>query len=165
MLAVGLIAATGVALATLPRHASDPAKPAPQGAADMQASATDVAVVDGGTLRLGNQVVRLLGVDPPPRGTPCSSGTGEAADCGVDAANALAALVRQSPVTCHLTSVDRMGRPYAICEARSEELNHAVIAEGWARADADAQPELKQAEVTARADHRGVWATADGANW
>ena len=56
---------------------------------------------------------------------------------------------------------DRLGRPYAICRAGGTELNRAVVAAGWARAD-QAQPELKQAEAAARAGRLGVWAT--GAN-
>ena len=103
-------------------------------------------MVDGGTLRLRDRVVRLQGVEPPPRGTTCGPRDGSGEDCGAAATNALAALVREAPVACRITGEDRLGRPYGICQASGTELNRAVVAAGWARADR-ARPELKQAEA------------------
>jgi endonuclease YncB( thermonuclease family) len=122
--------------------------------------AAQVAVVDGGTLRLNDRVVRLSGVNPPTRGTTC--GTGE--DCAAASANALAALVREAPVACRVTGKDGLGRAFAVCETSGTELNQAVIAAGWARAD-DHHPTLRQAEATARAERRGAWASMHGATW
>ena len=115
-------------------------------------------MVDGGTLRLRDRVVRLQGVEPPPRGTTCGPRDGSGEDCGAAATNALAALVREAPVACRITGEDRLGRPYGICQASGTELNRAVVAAGWARADR-ARPELKHAEAVARAGRLGVWAS------
>ena len=137
--------------------------PVPQAAPAQQelvAPAAQVAVVDGGTLRLNDRVVRLSGVNPPTRGTDCGTGL----DCAVASANALAALLHEDPVACRITGKDSLGRPFAICEASGTELNQAVIAAGWARAD-DRQPDLLAAEAQARAQHRGAWATMHGATW
>jgi hypothetical protein len=65
ILGVGLIAATGVSLAMLPHHEPPAASPA---AEELSAQPAQVAVVDGGTLRLRDRVVLLQGVRPPPRG-------------------------------------------------------------------------------------------------
>jgi endonuclease YncB( thermonuclease family) len=111
-----------------------------------------VAIIDGGTLRIDQRVVRLLGVDPPARGESC----GRQADCGSAAANALAGLVADKPVSCALHGADPLGRPLALCDAAGKNLNRAVIAAGWARADDDL-PELVQAERGAREDRRGLW--------
>jgi endonuclease YncB( thermonuclease family) len=127
---------------------------------ELVAPAAQVAVVDGGTLRLKDRVVRLSGVTPPTRGTDCGTGL----DCATESANALAALVREDSVACHVTGKDDLGRAFAICEVSGTELNQAVIAAGWARAD-NGQPALRQAEAQARAQHRGVWATMHGATW
>ena len=137
--------------------------PTPQAAPaqpELVAPAAQVAVVDGGTLRLQDRVVRLSGVNPPARGTDCGSGV----DCAVASANALAALLHEDPVACRVTGKDGLGRPFAICEASGTELNQAVIAAGWARAD-DRQPDLLAAEAQARAQRRGAWATMHGATW
>ncbi|HEY2617360.1 MAG TPA: thermonuclease family protein [Acetobacteraceae bacterium] len=151
---VGLMAAAGVSLAMLPRHDAVPAPPSEE----LQARPAQVAVVDGATLRLRDRVVLLQGVDPPPRGTICGPHDGPGEDCAAAATNALAALVRDAPVVCRITGADNVGRPYAICQASGTELNRAVIAAGWGHAD-QANPALQQAEGTARAGRRGVWAS------
>ena len=63
-------------------------------------------------------------------------------DCGAAATNALAAMVRELPVACRVTGMDGLGRPFAVCQASGTELNSAVIAAGWARADTT-EPELQ----------------------
>ena len=130
----------------------------------MDAQPAQVAVVDGGTLKLNDRVVRLLGVDPPVHGISCQASNGAGFDCGAAATNALAALVRGTPVACRLSGQDELGRPYAVCEASGTDLNRAVIAAGWARAD-HAEPTLKRDEEIARTERRGLWAAARSASW
>lgn len=165
---LGVIAAAIAGLAgaaILPWHFSDGATPKtpPQSDTDrLAAQATQVAVVDAGTLRLQDRVVRLLGVDPPRRGVTCRSSDGVGVDCGAAATNALAAMVSGVPVACRLRGQDDHGRSFAVCEASGTELNRAVISAGWARADRSA-PALKLEEDDARAAHRGLWAAGGGA--
>jgi endonuclease YncB( thermonuclease family) len=148
LLGASLAVAAGVSVATLSRRSTSPATPGEQ----LSAEPERVAVVDAGTLRLGQRVVRLRGVEPPSHSTLCS---GE--DCGAAAANALAAMVREAPVVCRLAGADGAGRPYGVCQAGGTELNLAVVGAGWARAQDD-MPGLEAAEKTARAERRGVWA-------
>lgn len=156
------VAATGATVATITfrPQTEAPAKALAAEPPQLTAAPAQVAVVDSGTLRIGEHVVRLSGVKPPARGITCNSGE----DCATAAADALAAMVREYPVACQVTGKDAMGRPYAICQARGTQLNQAVVAAGWARAD-DRLPELHQAEATARAERRGIWATAHSATW
>jgi endonuclease YncB( thermonuclease family) len=140
----------GMSLAMLPRQSAAPAPPTRAVQQEMTASATQVAVVDGATLLLGSHVVRLFGALPPPRGEACG-----ATDCATAATNALAALVRDVPVTCRLTAEDADSRPYGVCQGGGVELNRAVISAGWARADSAA---LRPAEAEARSGRRGLWA-------
>jgi endonuclease YncB( thermonuclease family) len=147
VLGVGLVAATGVALAMLPRH--EPAPPTIAKTEELDAPSTQVAVIDAGTLRLRDRVVLLQGVEPPSRDTAS----------GAAAANALAALVREAPVVCHVTGADEFGRANAICQASGTELNHAIVAAGWARAT---RRDLRAAEDAARAEHLGVWSASSG---
>jgi endonuclease YncB( thermonuclease family) len=129
----------------------------------LDAAPAQVAVVDAGTLRLQDHVVRLLGVDPPVRGATCRSHDGTGFDCGAAATNAVAALIRETPVACRLSGHDNFGRPFALCEASGTDLNRAVIAAGWARADRT-QPALRRDEENARTQGRGLWAARDP-NW
>ena len=111
-----------------------------------------VAVVDGDTLRLRDTVIRLLGVLAPPRGTSCRADT----DCGAVATEALASLVRDQEVVCHLDGRARDGFPQAMCDAGGKSINHALVATGYARAIADTGV-FADDEHHARTDHRGLW--------
>ena len=126
----------------------------------LDAPPAQVAVVDAGTLRLQDHVVRLLGVDPPERGATCHSHDGRGFDCGAAATNAVAALIRETPVACRLNGQDDFGRAYGVCEASGTELNRAVIAAGWARADRT-RPSFRRDEESARSEGRGLWASRD----
>ena len=73
---VGMAAAGAVALSMRPGLPSVP-RAAPSGLT-MTADASQVAVVDGDTLRLRDTVIRLRGVAAPPRGTGCGPVAGRA---------------------------------------------------------------------------------------
>lgn len=160
LLVAAVVACGAFAGFTLFRNTGAPVQRAGSTQQELVAPAAQVAVVDGGTLRMKDRVVRLSGVNPPTRGTECGTGL----DCAVASANALAALLHEDPVACRVTGIDALGRPFAVCEASGTELNQAVIAAGWARAD-NGQPDLLEAEAQARAQHRGAWATMHGATW
>jgi endonuclease YncB( thermonuclease family) len=113
------------------------------------APAAEAAVVDGDTLRLGQQVVRLSGVAAPERGTPCGS-----VDCGAAAANALSALIGGHGVDCRIDGHDRLGRPLGVCQASGVELNQALVHVGWAHA---ITASLRASENDARQARRGLW--------
>ncbi len=151
LLAAAGLAVGGLAVAGLSSDLFGGTTPAPE---RMSAEAAAVTVIDGETLRLGAQVVRLRGVDAPSRLDLCP---GEQ-DCGGAAAAALAALVRNRRVDCRLTSRDRQGRPLGTCEANGTDLSRAIVASGWARAGADA-PGMADLELQARQRGAGLWAT------
>jgi endonuclease YncB( thermonuclease family) len=122
----------------------------------LSASAASLAVVDGDTLRLGDQVVRLAGIAAPARGSVChAAGQGDM-DCGVAAANALESLVRGSGVDCTIHGHDDEGRPVANCIAGGMLLSEALVRNGWARANT---ADLREPETTAKAAGRGIWRT------
>jgi endonuclease YncB( thermonuclease family) len=129
---------------------------APPPPSRISAPGAQVAVVDGDTLRLRDMVVRLAGVQAPPRGQFCHDEDAQMVDCGGAAASALASLIDGRDVSCRLHGHDPMGRPLARCDAGQTNLNRAVVASGWARAEAG-EEQLAQAESAAQADHRGLW--------
>ncbi len=126
----------------------------------VRAGAADVAVIDGGTLRLNATVLRLAGVAVPPRGLACRSALGAPFDCGASAARALAGLVRGRDMLCQLQGRDGAGFAQARCSTSATDINRAVVLSGWARVQASgdgADPELAAAERQARAARRGLW--------
>ena len=146
-------AAVGTAAVITVGLSSDLLGRAPPGPEQLRADPGQVAVVDGDTLRLGTQVIRLSGVEAPSRGDTCSGGS----DCGGAATSALAGLVRDRRVECHLSGHDRQGRPYGACDANGVDLSSAIVASGWARAQHD-RPGLADLELHARQRGAGLWA-------
>jgi endonuclease YncB( thermonuclease family) len=116
-----LIAAAAVSVAMLPTRGAPTQRLSAPVVGELTAPPAQVSVVDGGTLRLGDRVVLLRGVDPPRRDAQCG-----AQDCGAAAARALADLVRDTSVTCRLTGQDALDRPYGVCLAKGRELNQAM---------------------------------------
>lgn len=150
LLAGAALSVAGLAMAGL---SSDLFGRTTPGLERMSSEPAGVSVVDGETLRLGAQVVRLRGVDAPSRLDLCRGGR----DCGGAATAALAALVRNRRVDCRLASRDRQGRPLATCEADGADLSRAIVASGWARAGAGS-PDLADLELHARERGAGLWA-------
>lgn len=128
---------------------------------DWGAAPAEVRVVDGDTLRLADRIVRLRGLDAPPRGEACRDAGGREFDCGAGSAEALSRLVAGRGVACHVRGRDRFGRGLGRCEVagtqgrEGPELNGALVSAGWARA---ADAELRGMEQAARSGGRGLWA-------
>jgi endonuclease YncB( thermonuclease family) len=150
-------AATGLAIAFMLIHSSDAPAQAPANG-HVAARADALAVLDGETMRVGEQVVRLSGIAAPARGSVCHGGARDV-DCGAAAANALAYLVRGSTVDCTINGHDSGGRPVADCVASGVELNEALVRDGWAHAQAVS---LRHSEDAARAAGRGIWRPLSG---
>lgn len=128
--------------------------PSPSGS--ISAEATRVAVVDGDTLKLRDSIIRLQGVEAPPRGRTCRHNDGTDFDCGAAAASALADMVRGRTVVCHVSGRDSAGFTQAMCEAGEAELNRRLVAEGWAHARADV-PAFSEEQRRAQSEQRGLW--------
>jgi endonuclease YncB( thermonuclease family) len=124
---------------------------------DWSALAAEVRVVDGETLRLGDRVVRLAGIEAPDRGQTCADQAGRTFDCGAGAAEALSRLVNGRSVVCLVAGRDRFGRGMGLCSAGGAELNAGLVTAGWALAGAD-DNDLLAKEADARRAARGLWA-------
>jgi endonuclease YncB( thermonuclease family) len=152
--AIGAGAVVGLAVA-LP---SDIFSAGPRGE-ELRAANAAVRVVDGETLALDGQVLRLAGIRAPGRGQLCHDVAGRDYDCGAAAAAALARLIAGRDVTCRVQGRDAMGRPLGLCRAGGAELNASMVADGWVLAAATVAA-LQPLEAAAREARRGLWATA-----
>jgi endonuclease YncB( thermonuclease family) len=153
MLAIVAGAATLLVAISLFIRSSDAPARAPA-AGHISAAATDLAVLDGETLRIGEHVVRLEGIAAPPRGSVCHDAGNTEIDCGSAAANALSSLVRGSIVDCTIRRGDGQGRATGDCVAAGKPLGATLVQAGWAKAQA---ADLRAPEAAARAAGRGMW--------
>ncbi len=120
--------------------------------ADIAGTAT---VIDGATLEIHGERIRLHGIDAPDRRQLCRL-DGTPWRCGVDAANALAGRIDRRPVACR--ERDRDGRIAATCAVAGEDLGEWMVANGWAVAHHLFSYEYSRAEHRAKSARRGIWA-------
>ncbi len=90
-------------------------------------------VIDGDTLEIHGQRIRLHGIDAPERRQLCRL-DGKPWQCGKDAANALADKIARRPVTCADLGYDRYDRIIAKCAAAGEDIGSWMGQQGLALA-------------------------------
>jgi endonuclease YncB( thermonuclease family) len=123
----------------------------------LSAEPATLAIVDGETLWLNGSLVRLQGVEAPPRGRFCRKTDASLFDCGAAAVAALAEMTLGRGIVCQLDGRDNSGFPQGMCKAGDVDLNRGMIAAGWAHATSDLKG-LRSEEDSARGAHRGIWA-------
>lgn len=88
------------------------------------------SVVDGATIDLGGQRIRIAGLAAPAFGSGCTAKT-SVADCGLAAALDLRRLVGWQKVTCVAEARDRDGRLIAACRFGDRDVAHQMEVLGW----------------------------------
>ena len=122
-------------------------------------------VVDGDTLEVAGQMIRLDGIDAPEKGQRCTTASGQHFPCGADAARRLQALVHGAAVRCKGEEMDRYDRLIAVCTAGNVDLNRAMVEAGWALAFRKYSTRYVDAEDRAKARRSGLWAGSFTAPW
>lgn len=115
-------------------------------------------VIDGDTLEIADQVVRLHGIDAPEMGQRCGRRGGGDVRCGVLAANALNELTSGDMVTCRGEERDDYGRLIGNCWTGALDLNEAMVRAGWALAFVRYSEEFVGEERQARQQRIGIFA-------
>ena len=115
------------------------------------------SVVDGDTIELHGERIRLAAIDAPEARQSCER-NGAAWPCGRRAAFALADLVGTRTVTCRWHERDRYRRPVATCEVGGTDLGAWLVEQGWALAFRRYGLAYLAQEERARAARRGLWA-------
>jgi endonuclease YncB( thermonuclease family) len=113
-------------------------------------------VVDGDTIEVAGERVRLHGIDAPESRQICSVG-GSDWRCGESAALALADEADGRPVVCKGNQRDRYRRIIAVCFAGGTELNAMMVREGLALAYRQYSTDYVGEEESARVASKGVW--------
>ena len=78
-------------------------------------------IIDGDTLDVAGERIRLHGIDAPENAQTCIAG-GVTWPCGKSATAALVAFIGGAPVSCRAQGTDRYGRTIATCYVQGEDI-------------------------------------------
>jgi len=124
------------------------------------ASAADLigqaSIIDGDTIEIHGQRIRLFGIDAPEHDQLCEAG-GNQYRCGQQAALALADQIGRQTVDCAPRDVDQYGRFVAVCSAGGEDLNAWMVRNGWALAYRHYSAAYVPDEDAAHLAGLGIW--------
>lgn len=109
---------------------------------------------DGDTIRIGDERLRLKGIDAPEMRQMCSR-SGRSYLCGETARDALVGMMLNEELRCRSSGRDRYKRLLVYCTAGGIDLNRRMVEEGWAVAY---DREYRDEEEDARRRGAGLWA-------
>jgi endonuclease YncB( thermonuclease family) len=114
-------------------------------------------VIDGDTIVLANQRIRLHGIDAPESKQKCMKADGSLYPCGTMATFALAEMVGKHWVNCTGDSSDRYNRLIATCNTGPVNLNREMVRLGWALAYRQYSSNYIAVEAASQAKRLGLW--------
>jgi endonuclease YncB( thermonuclease family) len=142
-------------------------------------------VIDGDTIKIGDEIIRLEGIDAPETEQHCF-GPGGSYECGKQATKALTALINDmtpdgfvpAGVGCEITGRDRHNRLLGLCSVAKEpvngrgpgdwvtgELNKKMVEGGWALAFVKYSDRYLPQQKRAEALKFGMWAGTFDEPW
>ncbi|MCH9809061.1 MAG: thermonuclease family protein [Alphaproteobacteria bacterium] len=124
-------------------------------------------VVDGDTIDVAGQRLRLEGIDAPEAGQRCPGryvgGILGPWRCGRAATRALVKLIGSRPVTCESQETDKYDRRIATCFVGGMDINAEMVRRGHAWAFVKYSRTYVKHEADARAAKVGIWASRETA--
>jgi len=112
-------------------------------------------IIDGDSLKLEGQELRLIGIDAPEYSQTCKNADQITVyQCGKLAREHLIKLLSVGKLSCEGSQQDKYDRLLAICMVDGFEINSQMVSDGWALAFGSYYKE----ETSAEKAKRGVWA-------
>ena len=115
------------------------------------------SVIDGDTIEVHGQRIRLHGIDAPESRQLCRL-DGKSWQCGEVAANALADKIARRSVTCEDLGRDRYKRIIARCAVAGDDIGAWMVSQGLALAYRRYSLDYVDEEADAQAAGKGIWA-------
>lgn len=123
------------------------------------------SVIDGDTIDIRGERIRLDAIDAPESSQLCLDTSGKRYRCGHKSALALSDMIGRSVVSCEPKGRDRYKRTIAVCFKGDTELNAWMVAQGWALAYRKYGIDYILEEDEARLAQRGIWAGSFEMPW
>ena len=113
-------------------------------------------VIDGDTIHIGNNKIRLHAIDAPETKQRCRK-NGKKWNCGLESTKFLKNLIGNNKIQCDTSGKDRYDRYIGICYKNNIDLNSEMVINGWAIAYRYYSLDYIKEEEQARLKKVGIW--------
>ena len=113
-------------------------------------------VIDGDTIHIGNNKIRLHGIDAPEQKQTCIF-EGNEWNCGQDATFFLSNLINKKSVSCRVNNIDQYKRLVAVCFIDNININQIMVIFGWEIAYRYYSKDFIKEEQIAKKNKIGIW--------
>tara|TARA_Y100000590_G_C15701663_1_gene1007030 strand:+ start:1662 stop:2153 length:492 start_codon:yes stop_codon:yes gene_type:complete len=113
-------------------------------------------IIDGDTIHIGNNKIRLHGIDAPELYQTCNY-KGDKWNCGQQSKNFLKKIISLNPINCKVNDIDRYKRYIAICYSGKYNINEMMVKNGWAIAYRYYSKDYIEDELIAEKEKLGIW--------
>ena len=113
-------------------------------------------VIDGDTIHIGSNKIRLHGIDAPESRQKCKKNN-VAWSCGIESTNALINFIDNQKVICNIRGIDQYNRYISVCFVNDFDMNEFMVINGWAIAYRYYSKDYIDFEDIAKKNKVGIW--------
>ena len=113
-------------------------------------------IIDGDTINIGSNKIRLYGIDAPEINQTCLKKTKEWL-CGVQSKIELINIINNEALSCKIIDIDRYKRLIGECFINQININQKMVKQGWALAYRYYSLKYVGDEIFAKQKRNGIW--------
>ncbi len=113
-------------------------------------------IVDGDTINVNYNIIRLHGIDAPEIKQTCKINDKQWS-CGVESSKTLKKLILKKIINCKIVDVDIYKRDVGICFVNEININKFMVRNGWAIAYRYYSHDYIKEENLAKSEKKGIW--------
>lgn len=123
------------------------------------------SVIDGDTVEVRGQQIRLHGINAPESRQLCIRADRTSWRCGQQEASALSDWIGWQQVSNRVRDTDRYGHTIAVCVQDGRDLNVWMVQQSWAVACRQYSQDCIPTNEDARRNRRSMWSGQFGMQW
>jgi len=117
----------------------------------------NLRIVDGDTIVVNSEKIRLHGIDTPETKQKCMNNNGHQYACGIRATKELRDIIGNNQISCKRKDKDRYGRSVSVCYVKGQNINALLVERGWALAYRKYSKDYVDNENKAKKSKSGLW--------